>query len=49
MASAVDESLFKQQKEFFLRQQLAAIQCELSASKEVSVIQLYLASPITVL
>ena len=31
IASAVDESLSKQQKEFFLRQQLAAIQRELSA------------------
>lgn len=31
IASAVDESLSKQQKEFFLRQQLAAIQAELSA------------------
>jgi ATP-dependent Lon protease len=29
IASAVDESLSKQQKEFFLRQQLAAIQREL--------------------
>lgn len=31
IASAVDESLSKQQKEFFLRQQLAAIQRELAA------------------
>ncbi|TFK29108.1 ATP-dependent protease La [Coprinopsis marcescibilis] len=31
IASAVDESLSKQQKEFFLRQQLAAIQRELQA------------------
>jgi len=31
IASAVDESLSRQQKEFFLRQQLAAIQRELSA------------------
>jgi len=31
IASAVDESLSKQQKEFFLRQQLAAIQRELHA------------------
>jgi len=31
IASAVDESLSKQQKEFFLRQQLAAIQRELSS------------------
>ncbi|KAK2465142.1 hypothetical protein APHAL10511_002834 [Amanita phalloides] len=31
IATAVDESLSKQQKEFFLRQQLAAIQRELSA------------------
>ncbi|KAF9442272.1 ATP-dependent protease La [Macrolepiota fuliginosa MF-IS2] len=31
IASAVDESLSKQQKEFFLRQQLAAIQRELTA------------------
>jgi ATP-dependent Lon protease len=30
IATAVDESLSKQQKEFFLRQQLAAIQRELS-------------------
>lgn len=30
IASAVDESLSKQQKEFFLRQQLAAIQRELA-------------------
>lgn len=30
IASAVDESLSKQQKEYFLRQQLAAIQRELS-------------------
>lgn len=31
IASAVDESLSKQQKEFFLRQQLAAIQRELAS------------------
>jgi ATP-dependent Lon protease len=31
IAAAVDESLSKQQKEFFLRQQLAAIQRELHA------------------
>lgn len=31
IANAVDESLSKQQKEFFLRQQLAAIQRELAA------------------
>ena len=29
--STIDNSLFKQQKEFFLHQQLIAIQCELSA------------------
>ncbi|KIL63580.1 hypothetical protein M378DRAFT_79441 [Amanita muscaria Koide BX008] len=36
VATAVDESLSKQQKEFFLRQQLAAIQRELSALRRSS-------------
>src|SRR6266576_5711576 len=36
IATAVDESLSKQQKEFFLRQQLAAIQRELSALQRTS-------------
>lgn len=36
IATAVDESLSKQQKEFFLRQQLAAIQRELSALQRSS-------------
>ncbi|PPQ73062.1 hypothetical protein CVT26_014654 [Gymnopilus dilepis] len=36
IASAVDESLSKQQKEFFLRQQLAAIQRELQALQRSS-------------
>ncbi|KAJ7583597.1 ATP-dependent protease La [Mycena floridula] len=36
IASAVDESLSKQQKEFFLRQQMAAIQRELQALRSSS-------------
>lgn len=36
IATAVDESLSKQQKEFFLRQQLAAIQRELSTLQRSS-------------
>jgi ATP-dependent Lon protease len=36
ISNAVDESLSKQQKEFFLRQQLAAIQRELQALNRVS-------------